>query len=204
MARYALAPGDRPWSVVKALEKLPAGGARHLPATVAEYEGRLVSLRTAEPKLSGALARSVADAFAPMGAKMRPDMSPEQAGFWTAALVKAFSDLPPFIVKAALEEAIHIPFEFPTQMEVKVREIAERKLADHKRAIARLRAMIAEIQRMAHPPQAVLEAPEPDRPWSPEELAKMPEGIRRMGLAGGWLTQSELDEADQQFREARE
>jgi hypothetical protein len=198
---------DPAFSLVKALAALPAGGARYIPETIAQYERALTPLRSSEPAFDGSLAKSVANAFAPIGAKMRPDMSQEQAMVWCAALVKALSDLPPRCVIAAFDEAVHIPFEFASQMEAKVREIAERKRQEHWIALSRLRQMQAEILRAAAPPQPQLEGP-PDEPMSREELRKLRKtaagpNLIRMGLSAGFVLQADLDALEAEDAEER-
>lgn len=199
LARDALRIPASEWSVAKQLARLPAGKAPALRSCIEAYQDRMVSLKHREPSLGGALAKSVADAFAPLGAKMRPDMSEEQAGFWASSIVMAFSDLPPFIVQSAMAEAMHVPWKFPTDMEAGVRTIALRKLEEHKTAILRLHAMLDEIHRAASPAQPQLEAPAEDVEWSDEELHRLTPALRKMGISAGWLTQEMLDKADAIF-----
>lgn len=136
------------------------------------------------------MAKAVADAFAPIGAKMRPDMGIEQAGFWTAALVKAFSDLPAFIVREALGEAIHVPFQFPTEMEKGVRDLAERKLEDHRRAVRRLQMMRDELQRALAPDPAL--APPSDEPLGLDDVRATPKWLRSLGRTSGAIRAEDL------------
>ena len=186
------------WSLAKALAALPEGGASLLGPTIEQYRQRLQPLKDAEPKFDGALSKKVADAFAPIGAKMRPDMSVEQGGFWASSIVLALSDLPSFIAVAALEEAVHTPWQFPTDMEAGVREIANRKLEEHQTSIRRLQAMRDEILRASQPPSPQLEAPDETEPMSREEIAKLlrsPIGkdLLRMGLRLGSIRQEDYD-----------
>lgn len=198
LVKLAKAGPSGGWSPSKALAALPQGDAALLGPTIEQYRQRLQPLKSLEPRLDGSLAKSVADAFAPIGAKMRPDMSVEQGGFWATSIVMALSDLPPFIAIAALEEAVHSPWQFPTEMEAGVREIAKRKLEDHQLAIRRLQAMRDEILRASTPPSPQLEAPDTGEPLSREEVAKLlrsPVGkeLIRMGLQLGSIRQEDYE-----------
>ena len=155
------------------------------------YSQRLVSLRSREPGLDGKGAKSIADAFAPIGAKMRPDMSQEQAGFWASSIVLALSDLPAFVVREAMAEAVHIPFQFPTDMEAKVREIAERIFARHKRALLRLRQTMEALRRMAEGEKQLPPPPEGE-PMSLDELRSTPKWLRSLGLQSGAIRAEDL------------
>jgi hypothetical protein len=196
VARYALTGGAE-WSAEVALPYVPEGGAQHFPAAIADYEAKLRPLAKAEPALDGPMTRECAQAFAPIGAKMRPDMSQEQAGFWASAIVLAMSDLPAFVVTASLREAVHVPYSFPTDMERGVREIAERKLQEHKTAVHRLRILQEAIRRAASPPQPQLPA-QAEEPMSMDELrAMMRSPLARtfvnIGLGTGAIRREDLD-----------
>jgi hypothetical protein len=182
----------------KALALVPQGGAPLLSRTVAEYRSSLRPLAELEPQLNGDGARSIANEFAPIGAKMRPDMSQEQAGFWASALIKAWADLPPSCLKPALQEAVRIPFDFPTHLEARVRQLAEQRLHDHHTAILRLQAMLDAIQRAASP-QPALEGQSAE-PMSLDEIRRTPAHLRAMGIRLGMidpqlLAQVEAEEA---------
>lgn len=199
LARLAKAGPNGGWSLAKAAAALPPADAARLPQTIERYRQRLAPLKAAEPKFDGPLAKKVADAFAPIGAKMRPDMSPEQASFWASSIVLALSDLPAWIAVAALDEAVHTPWQFPTDMEAGVRDIANGKLEEHRAAIARLEALRAEIERAANPPTPQLEAPDDSEPMTRKEIAHLlrspvaSEELFRMGLRLGSIRQEDYE-----------
>lgn len=184
---------------------LPTGQAPLLRQAIAEYQQRMLPLKRQEPAHDGSLTRSVADAFAPIGAKMRPDMSVEQGGFWASSIVLALSDLPAFIAKEALEEAVHTPWKFPTDMEEGVRGIAEKRLSKHQTALHRLQLILDAISRAGNA-QPRLEAPPPiPEPMSMDELRAILKGpaarsLVRMGLACGQIRQADLDAIEAESR----
>jgi hypothetical protein len=138
------------------------------------------------------MTRQLVEAFGPMGAKMRPDMTDHQADFWASAIITALSDLPHFCVLSAIREAMHIPYQFPTEMEAGVRSIAERRLAEHKTAIHRLRAMQDEIHRAANPQPQIVDANATDEPMSIEEIRQTPKQYRTLGVSVGAIRPEDL------------
>ena len=133
------------------------------------------------------------EAFAPLGAKMRPDMTEHQVDFWGSAIVLALSDLPSFVVISAMAEAMHTAWQFPTEMEAGVRRIAERKVEEHRTAIKRLHAMLKAIHDAGNPPQALLtdELNNGD-PMSLEEIRKTPKHLRSLGVSCGAIRVEDL------------
>lgn len=155
LARALLqATGDMDWTSL---------GRKHGPgavrATKAELERSLTALSHYEPRLDGSLSRTIRDRLCTIGAKIRPDLSPDQATAWVDALMIALSDLPPHVSAKAVERAVHVPFEFPSQVETKVRELAQ----EHMDRIT------AAIQRCAAIEQALKEALDPTPRIAPPE-----------------------------------
>lgn len=201
VAKFARRPD---WTLEKALALLPAGGAVHLREAADRYEAQMRPLKAVDPKLDGAITREVADAFAPIGAKMRPDMSIEQAGFWTSAIVLSLSDLPPFVARSALQEAVHVPYDFPTDMEKGVRAIAQRKLEEHRTAIRRLRAMLEAIHRAANPVAQITDEQHTDEPMSLDEIRKTPVWVRKLGVGTGAIRPEDLETVEREEAERGE
>ncbi len=196
LARLALAPD---FTMAGALAQIPEGGGRAIRPTITRYEQALVPLKVQEPGGHGSVSASLLASFAPIGAKMRPDMLDDRLEDWGTAIILALSDLPPSCIKAALADAVHTPWKFPTDMEEGVRIIAERKLEGHRTALRRLRAMLDEIHRAANPSQPQLEGQTAIAPLTPAELHKLKPEFRRIGLRMGDFSQADLDDADAQF-----
>lgn len=147
--------------------------------------------------MDGSETRQVLDAFKPIGAKMRPDMSVDQGAHWATAIVLALSDLPAWIAVQALREAVHIPFDFPTEMETQVREIANRIHDKHLRALRRLRSLQDAILRATNAQPLIEDAIKPEEPMTLEEVRKMYRGalgkeLVRMGLTAGAIREEDL------------
>jgi hypothetical protein len=172
------------------------GRLRDLGRTIAEYEQSLAPLKEREPKLDGATSKNLADALRPMGAKIAPTMSTEQATAWLAAMVMALSDLPEIGVVKAAREAIHVPIRFPNEVDGVIRAKSEEVMYRHHRAIRRLRGLREMIDmpgKMARSLPPPLSADQD--PITAEEIRAMTPSMIRIGLANGWLTQAEVDAA---------
>ncbi len=198
-AKAALETPERDWSIVRAMALVPAGKGHLVGQTLDGYLHRLRPLKLREPMLNGPASRSVAEAFAPLCAKMSPSISEEKGHNWMAALVLAFSDLPPAIVRDACAEAVHEAFAFPADMEAKVRAVAERRLARHSLALARLRQMQAEILGASTP---ALPAPDNSPPLTRDEIRVLTPALRRLGLTAGAILQPDLDAIEAEERDA--
>jgi hypothetical protein len=187
IARLALTASAYDWDPHKAIAALPTGSGHAVRDARDRYAQALRPLEATEPDLKGSLARTVRDAFAPIGAKMRPDMSLEQAGVWTAAMVVAFSDLPNWIVVEAMKEAVHKTFEFPSDMEAEVRRIAEAKFLKHRIALARLEQCLEAMRGALNPAPRLEDRTE--EPMVLDEARKLvfdsPADVRRTVLEMG-------------------
>jgi len=173
------------------LPRLVAGYERGL-VPLAEEEPRGMSLR--DPTKPGKLTTALGDALAMIATKINPTMSVEQSDAWIKIVVSALSDLPGRVAKEAAEAALRRSTRFFGEVDGVVREEAEKILAWRRTALARLRAMRAEIERAASPPPA-LPAPEPLGPMSAEEIRRLTPALRSLGLSAGWITQDEIDAA---------
>jgi hypothetical protein len=188
-----LALGDE-WSLADAVAAVDAVG---VAAALAGYEGGLVALAEAEPKLDGDGAACVRTWLKPIGMKIAPSMGADVAADWLTAVMMALSDFPARVVAQAARTAIRVPMAYLNEVDGHVRAEAERIMSRHRRAIARLKAMREEIQRAACPPVPQIAAPEDGATaLSAAELRALTPELRRMGLAKGWVTQADLDAAD--------
>lgn len=203
-----LAAGASDRALAKHLLEVPQGGW-HIDETLKSYGGEnvqatrealansLVPLMKSEPKLNGQDTGLIVERLKMIGAKIRPDWSADVAKVWIMALITALSDLPGHILVRTAQEAIHSTFDFPTDVEKKLREIGNSKLEAQQRAIRRLDAMQAELIRA----RTQLQIEDKDRrhvePISTSEvhaLARSPVGkeLIRMGLAAGFITPDQL------------
>lgn len=124
----------------------------------------------------------LAKAIRSIGLRVRPDFSKDQAQMWMTAIVEALSNKPLRVSIKAARDAIHIPIEFPGQVHKIILQCCEEheaKLAIAKRNLDRL---LWEIDN----PQPKIEA-KPFEPMTHEELQDMPDHLRQLGIAGGWL-----------------
>ena len=136
-------------------------------------------------RFDGMTARLV-DALRPLGIKIAPTMSAQQAGAWLAVMVAALSDLPPRVAIRASQDAIHHPMQFINEVEAAVRERAEQVSARYSLALRRLEKMQREIMEASKPPRPLLEGgPTPE--LTQADVDAMSEELRRIGLACGAL-----------------
>ena len=138
-------------------------------------------------RFDGMTARLV-DALRPLGIKIAPTMSAQQAGAWLAAMVAALSDLPPRVAIRAAQDAIHHPMQFINEVEAAVRERAEQVSARYSFALRRLERMQREIMEANKPPRPLL-AGGPAPELTQADVDVMSEEMRRIGLACGALVQ---------------
>ena len=82
---------------------------------------RMSALKEIEPECNGTISKQVGDLLRPIGAKIAPQLSSEQATAWRKALVMALSDLPPDVSILAIRKAIHTPMKFLNEVEEAVR-----------------------------------------------------------------------------------
>lgn len=118
-----------------------------------------------------------------IGARIRPDFTEDQARLWCAAMVNALDQFPARVILQAAREARHDEIEFPGQVHKAIKIRAERLLASHQSRISRLKRMRC----IAEQPPALEASPEAKDLASKLELESMPQPLRDMGIAGGWL-----------------
>jgi len=143
-----------------------------------------------------------------IGVRIRPDFDKSQAENWTAAMVDALDALPARIAIAAAKDAKHEPMEFPGQVLGVIQAKAERHLADYRIRIRRLKKLLKLID---HPPllEASDEVKAEAKALSDAEPQNMPEHLRQLGIAGGFLIEDQdgsirwaTDDEQEQHREA--
>lgn len=157
---------------------------------IAEIEATLPLAQT-DRKLNGPETNAIADALRPIGAKLAPSMSHEQAVAWRCAVVLALSDLPARIALYGVRKAIHRPMQFLNEVDGVAREYANEALDRQRNALHRLKRMRAEIERAANP-QPKLEAPPMD--WTEESVAEANDLFARVGVTTRYrLNGNEVD-----------
>lgn len=85
---------------------------------------RYRSLLSLEPDCAGPISNGISDSLRPIGAKIAPNLSAEQALAWRKAIVMALSDMPPDVIVLAVRKTIHAPMQFLSEVETKIRESA--------------------------------------------------------------------------------
>lgn len=95
---------------------------------LADMKARSRPLKLSEPATDGYLSRQAGDMLRPIGAKIAPHLSGEQATAWRKAVVMALSDLPAHAILSALPKALHKPMRFLSDVETEVRQIADKEI----------------------------------------------------------------------------
>lgn len=181
-------------------------GAASVMATRAELERSLTTLAHYEPKLDGSLASVPRRYLNVIGCAMRPDLSADQAQAWTEAMMFKLSDLPPHVLAKATERAAHVAFEFPSEVEAKVRELAAEHVERIKRAIRLAMSIEAALREAANPTRTALPA-EPtlqpgERVIDDATVQKLQRGnglgqaVLQLGIAKGWVLPEQLADDD--------
>jgi hypothetical protein len=168
-------------------------------------------LNAAEPTLNGSLTAKVKAHLHTIGAAVRPDFTSDQATAWVDALTIKLSDLPASVATKATGRALHIAFEFPSEVEAKVRELATEHLERLARAAAdleRIERMIAEASNPHRlPPRPPI--PEGEKVVPDELVHKLQRGnpdspndglgqmVVRLGLTLGHITPDQLLKEDE-------
>ena len=133
--------------------------------------------------LNGEAARRLVERLRLIGTKIAPSMSEEQVNVWLSAMEAALSDLPARVAIKAAEEALHVPAKFVNEVEGIIRDKAEGVRSRYELARSRLARMKREIERAAKPVPALAPLP----PLTDEALQSMPEPLRSIGIAKGWI-----------------
>lgn len=176
--------------------------AGQVGATKAELVRSQTPLATIEPKLDGSQSRTLRDCLCTIGAKIRPDLSGDQASAWVGALMVAFSDLPPHVATKAAQRALHVPFEFPSQVEAKVRELAQEHMERIDIAIRRCDQLAREIADCLNPKPRLTRdpPPKPGEKTIPDDLTHtlqrdptgMGRSILKLGMKLGYVLPDQL------------
>lgn len=191
----ALALSDD-WTMAEGIERL---GDRSPCQAIAAYEAGMIPLVEAEPDFSGPGAKALRDWLKPIGMKLAPSMAPDVCSPWLTAVVMALSDFPAKVATQAARNAIRIPMQFLNEVDGHVRAEAEKLMERHRTALMRLRHMRDEIERAARPAQPQIAAPVDDAPMASNEIRALSPEFRRIGLAQGWITQAQIDAAEQEL-----
>lgn len=85
---------------------------------------RFAALKDIEPDTSGPASNQLGDILRPVGAKIAPHLSGEQATAWRKAMVMALSDLPADVAITAARAVIHQPMQFLSEVEIAIRKQA--------------------------------------------------------------------------------
>lgn len=136
-------------------------------------------------RFEGHATARLVDALRPIGIKIAPTMAPQQVGAWLAAMVAALSDLPPRVAVRAAEQAIHVPMQFPNEVEKIIRAKAEPIQIRYELAVRQLERLQREIEKGAKPPLPRLPAPA----MTQSDVDAMSPVMIRLGLACGALVQ---------------
>lgn len=188
LARLAMSPA---WDRDKAISEF---GALDVAATTQEIERSLTPLKSIEPGCVGEMSTKINQSLAMIGMKVRPEMPADQCRGWVNAVMVALSDLPPAILVRSAADAMHTCFEFLTNVEAKVREIAEARVETNRHALRRLHAMRAEIDRAMSAQPRLEDANE--GALSTAEVHEMQrKGLKeviRIGLEIGSITEDQL------------
>ena len=177
-------------------------GTATVQATKDELARSQLPLKQFETKLDGTLSRTVKDRLRVIGCAMRPDFSPDQANAWVDAILIKLADLPPTVLAKAAERAPHIAFQFPSEVETKLRELAHEHMERIDKAMARCDHLMRTIHEAANPRPALPR----DEPLNPGErvldddlvhrLQRDPTGMGQaildLGKAKGWVTPDQL------------
>lgn len=195
LSRLVLEPG---FTVARAIVNVTPA---ELEAAISSYES-VKPLMHVEPRLDGPQSRAVADFLRPIGAKIAPTMSGEQANTWRAAMVLALSDLPPRVAQKATRLAIHKPMLFINEAETEIRKIAADMEAKNRLALYRLRTMRAEIERAGNPDQKQIADRHSD-PITVSEVAGWPPEYRRIAVENDFITTEMLEAAEALIEERK-
>jgi hypothetical protein len=168
-------------------------------ATVADASKRLAArldaIELTEPDAIGPKSDAFRDVLRLIGMKIAPTMSVEQAENWLTSMVMALNDLPADIAVHASREAHRTPISFPNEVDRVIREKAYVLIERRKFALARLSRLWQELNRA---PQPALADEHPDRnevEWTVDDVREAGRHMAKLGLAGGWVTQAQFDEA---------
>jgi hypothetical protein len=158
-----------------------------------------ISLLHFEPKLDGSLSAKVKAHLNTIGAVMRPDLSTEQAQSWVNAMVIKLSDLPPLVAAKATERALHVPFQYPSEVEAKLREFADEHVERIRMAVHRLKVTEQAIYEAMNPKPRIADnwTRKTGEPMTTQEVHELQQtqfgpGLISLGLKLGYITSDQL------------
>ncbi len=137
----------------------------------------------------GKIMASARDALRPIGAKLAPGMTQNQADAWLDALVMSLQAYPLATIVKVGRRAVEEPFPYGiNSVDAKLHEIAKEIEERNQTAIRWLKLYLKDLERAQK--QKLIAAPE-DKPLTIEELEAMPDHLYRMGVAGGFISEEE-------------
>lgn len=141
--------------------------------------------RTAQPSLM-AKAR---DSLRPVGAKLAPGMSENQAEAWLDALVMSLQGYSLTTIVQVGKRATEEPFPYGiNSVDARLHEIAKEIEERNKKAITWLKMYLRDLEKAQK--QKLLASPE-DKPLTIEEIAALPPHLYSMGVTGGFISEEE-------------
>lgn len=186
------------WTTAHA-KQLAGDNPQAVESLISRYETSVLPLADVEPDFAGKRSKDLRDWLRPIGIKLAPTMSPDQATAWLQAMVLALSDLPADIAIKAAKEALRVPMNFMNEVDAAIRDKASVMITRRANAIDRLRRLKAEIERPIAQPRLVDAEPDRDtRPLTMQEIAALPIALRKIGLTLGEITQEQFDAAPEE------
>ena len=160
---------------------------------VSSYELSMTPVEAMPAQQARSAAKDLARALGPIGAKLAPSMTADQASAWADAVADSLSKWPPRVALAAIKAGIKEPYEFGIKsVDAKLHKLAAEIHDKHRAAIFRLRMMRDEIRRAGDATKRLEHKSDPPEPIKIDEViavfrAPGGESFVRMGLASGYL-----------------
>lgn len=181
---------DRPFSIEEINFSIETLSQWMVPLKDQEPENIIEDLkRDLGFRFVGRMTCLLVDALRPLAVKTSGKIGsppPRDIGVWLASMVAALGDIPPRIAVRAANDALHVPIRFPNEIESAIREVA--KGVKIRYDLARTR-----LERMKRDAEKSSSREHEGRKFSPilsdEELQRMPEGLRKIGIGAGWLVE---------------
>lgn len=104
----------------KALELIP-----DIHQAREKFAKRMIALKELEADFLAPMSQRIDKALRPIGAKISPQLSADQAMAWRQSMLMALSDLPVDVALVGLQQAIHKPMKFLGDVETIVRSEAK-------------------------------------------------------------------------------
>lgn len=149
---------------------------------IGNYRGALRPAHDRRDAEAQSIRMELAKAIGGIGNRIRPEFNEAQAKLWTTEMILALDHLPLSVALSAANEVRRMPLRHPSEVQPAILDAAGPILARHKRAMANLERLLREIDH----PTPRLEA-KLSEPMTEDELQSMPDALRSLGLAAGWL-----------------